>query len=180
MRFVIGLVILLLLVGCTSVPGGSGNPAESESQASAPVLSGYGERLDNGSVEPIDPSMTQETEQPAGTVVMSTEFPEYPVGTDKITLLFSTDVKSAFITYGEYWNCEVYTDGAWRQIPFQPNETIHDIAYILGEQWEYYNGVATMTHELSRLDYEFHPGRYRILKEFGGVMYAAEFSLIEE
>lgn len=165
MRFVVALLAVLMLAGC------SGNTLEK---------SEYGDRLENGCVEPVDPSVEKETEAPAGAVKMTTEFSEYPVGTNEITLLFDTDLKSGFITYGEYWYAEVYDKGEWRQIPFKPNETIHDIAYILGEQWEYYNGYASMTHELSRLDYEFHPGRYRILKEFGGVMYAAEFELVDE
>jgi len=174
MRFLLILLVLLMLTGCRSSLEISDNGEQSLE------VSDYGERLDNGSVEPVDPSMEKETEQPAGAVILSTAFPEYPVGTEEITLLFSTDVKSAFITYGEYWDAEVLKDGKWYRIPFKPDETIHDIAYMLGEQWEYYNGVASMTHELSRLDYEFHPGRYRILKEFGGVMYAAEFELVEE
>ncbi|MBR5445675.1 MAG: hypothetical protein IKV57_06110 [Clostridia bacterium] len=167
MRFVFVLLAMLMMTGCSS----------------SLEVSEYGERMDNGSVElvePLDPSMDKETEQPAGAVVMTTELPEYPVGTNEITLLFSTDVKSAFITYGEYWYAEVLENGKWYRIPFKPDETIHDIAYILGEQWEYYNGSASMTHELSRLDYDFHPGRYRILKEFGGVMYAAEFEMVED
>ena len=165
MRFVLVFLAVLMLTGC------GGETLEK---------SVYSNTQENGVAEPLDPSMEMETEVPAGSVVMTTEFPEYPVGTEEIKLCFSTDVRGAFISYSEYWNMEVYKSGKWYAIPFKPNETVHDLGYILGEQWEYYEGHATMIHELTRLDYDFHPGRYRILKEFGGTMYAAEFEMVED
>ncbi|MBQ8643017.1 MAG: hypothetical protein IJ480_12470 [Clostridia bacterium] len=166
---------ILILLCFTVFLTGCGGTALEKSQ--------YGERLENGSVEPVDPSVTGETEAPAGSVVMTTEFPEYPVGTEEITLIYTyVGEPGTSASYGPYyWEAEVYVSGKWRQIPFKPNETIPDAGGELGSTTNYPEcAEQAWTYELTRLDYEFHPGRYRILKEFGGVVYAAEFEMVEE
>ena len=173
MRFVLVLLAVLMLTGCGSLQKSDGTSLE---------VSDYGERLENGSVEPVDPSMAEETTAPAGAVIMTAEFPEYPAGTKEITLTYTYVGEPGFSAfYGPYyWEAEVYENGKWRKIPFKPNETIPDLGGELGSPEQYpESSEQSWTYELTRLDYEFHPGRYRILKEFGGVMYAAEFEIVE-
>ncbi len=174
MRFVLVLLAVLMLTGCGSLEKSNGTSLEA---------SDYGERLENGSVEPVDPSMAEETTAPAGSVIMTTEFPEYPAGTKEITLTYTyVGEPGTSASYGPYyWETEVYENGRWRKIPFKPGETIPDLGGELGSPEQYpESSEQSWTYELPRLDYEFHPGRYRILKEFGGVMYAAEFEIVEE
>ena len=44
---------------------------------------------------------------------------------------------------------------------------------------EYTPLTSSWTYDLSKYDYDFHSGQYRILKEFGGTVYAAEFSMVD-
>ena len=166
MRFLLVFLALMMLTGC----------------GSSLEVSEYGDQLDNGTVEPVDPSMEKETEAPAGAVVMTTEFSEYPVGTNEITLIYTyVGEPGDSVSYGPYyWDAEVFINGKWRKIPFKTGETIPDLGGELGSLEQYpESNEQSWTYELTCLDYEFHPGRYRILKEFGGVMYAAEFELVE-
>ena len=167
MRFVFILLAMLMLAGC-------GTDLEK---------SAYGDTQDNGVAEPVDPSMAEETEVPAGVVEMTTEFAEYPLGTKEITLFYTyMGEPGTMVGYGPYyWDMEVYLDGKWRQLPINGVQTTPDLGGVLGNvpEDEYTPAASSWTYDLSTYDYDFHPGRYRILKEFGGTMYAAEFEIVD-
>jgi len=167
MRFVLALFLVLLLTGC-------GTDLEN---------SVYGDAMENGVAEPVDPSLSEETDVPAGVVVMTTEFAEYPVDTKEITLFYTyTGEPGTSVNYGPYyWDLEVLLDGKWRQLPLNGLQTTPDLGGYLGNipEDEYTPAASSWTYALSKYDYDFHPGRYRILKEFGGTIYAAEFVMVD-
>lgn len=167
MRFVLALFLALLLTGC-------GTDLEK---------SVYGNTLENGVAEPVDPSMAEETEVPAGVVEMHTESAEYPVDTKEITLFYTyTGEPGTMVGYGPYyWDLEVYADGEWQQLPLNGLQTTPDLGGSIGNipEDEYTPLTSSWTYDLSKYDYDFHPGQYRILKEFGGTVYAAEFVMVD-
>ena len=169
MRFVLVFLAVLMLTGC------GGETLEK---------SVYSNTQENGVAEPLDPSMEMETEVPSGSVVMTTEFPEYPVGTKEITLFYTyTGAPDTMVGYGPYyWDLEVWQDGNWRQLPLNGLQTTPDLGGYLGNlpEDEYTPDHSSWTYDLSKYEYDFHPGKYRILKEFGGTMYVAEFEMVED
>lgn len=166
MRFVLVLLAALMLTGCG---------VELEESV-------YGDTQENGVAAPLDPSMEMETEVPAGAVVMTTEFAVYPMGTKEIKLFYTyMGEPGTMVGYGPYyWDMEVYLDGKWRQLPLNGLQTTPDLGGVLSNTPDGDSSESSWTYNLSKYDYDFHPGRYRILKEFGGTVYAAEFEMVED
>ncbi len=112
---------------------------------------------------------------------LQTELAVYPVGTTEIKLLADfpdlevDDNERQWFDY--HWTLEVWQDDKWREVPGPFMETIPD-----GQvSWD-----KEFTIDLTKYDYEFSPGQYRIVKELspdtdmynGAPVYlAAEFSI---
>ncbi len=166
-------VLLLILGSCIVMLSGCGPTL---------VESNYSE-AENGTVALLE----DEAVEPAveATFVpwpsLQTELTVYPVGTTEIKLLADfpdvevDDGERQWLSYD--WTLEVWQDDKWREVPGPFMETIPD-----GQvSWD-----KKFTIDLTKYDYEFAPGQYRIVKELspdtdmynGAPVYlAAEFSI---
>ncbi len=107
----------------------------------------------------------------SGTVVLSIEHEVY----DKSVESFNYYVENCgeeTITFGAPYTIEVYRDGAWRSLPAAEDVGWNDIAYQVapGETWG--NSFSFFPY-----DYEVSDGYYRLIKEVGGRLYYAEFTI---
>ena len=158
MRFVLVLLAMLMLTGCGSLE-----------------KSAYGDTSTDYTVHPAQPadwSAALETEQAAPIVFRSIPL-EYPVGIDEITFsmyYYGKDPEKA-PAYTDDWILEVRKENAWYIIPLKNGVQTSGKLQYLGTEEE------TFSIDLSRFDYRFGTGLYRLLKQFDNVTYAANFSI---
>ena len=158
MRFVLVLLAMLMLTGCGSLE-----------------KSAYGDTSTDYTVHPAQPadwSAALETEQAAPIVFRSIPL-EYPVGIDEITFsmyYYGEDMKNAPV-YTDDWILEVRKENVWYVIPLKNDAETSGNLQSLGTEEE------TFSIDLSRFDYRFGAGLYRLLKQFDSVTYAANFSI---
>lgn len=158
MRFVVVLLAVLMLTGCSNLEE-----------------SAYGDASTDYTVQPAQPadsSAVLETEQAAPIVFRSTPL-EYPVGIDEITFsmyYYGEDPENA-PAYTDDWILEVRKENSWYVIPLKNGAETSGKLQNLGTEEE------TFSIDLSRFDYRFGTGHYRLLKQFDSVTYAANFSI---
>lgn len=158
MRFVLILLSVLMLTGCGGLE-----------------KSAYGDASTDYTVQPAQPadsSAVLETEQAAPIVFRSIPL-EYPVGIDEVTFsmyYYGEDPENA-PAYTDDWILEVRKENSWYVIPLKNNaETFGKLQYLWTKE-------EIFSIDLSRFDYRFGTGHYRLLKQFDSVTYAANFSI---
>ncbi len=106
-------------------------------------------------------------------IVMTTQFPVYDKSIDEIHVTIING-SAEEIDYGVPWEMEVFQDGQWMAIPFVPETVWTEPLYLMMP-----GGTDQFIVRLDLLDYRFHEGEYRVLKEISGQMYAAAFAIGE-
>ncbi len=106
-----------------------------------------------------------------GAVTLKTQFDKYSPDIEKISF-FIINNTSDELSYGSPYSLETEVDGEWCKIPYKPNTAWNDLGYLLMAN-------AKNTDALSFGIFDFKPtvGKYRIVKEFNGKSYTAEFEL---
>ena len=119
-----------------------------------------------------DPSPYSEDQfDQTGTIVLSIEHTQY----DKSVTSFNYFVENNGedpITFGAPYEIERYRNGVWESLPPAEDAAWNDIAYVVapGEKWG--NAFSFFPY-----DYTVTDGRYRLIKEIGGKLYRAEFTI---
>ena len=106
-----------------------------------------------------------------GTVVIATDKQSYQRNTASITYTVSNE-SGAEVYYGMSYCIEMQRGGKWYQLPFKEDTAWIAIAHRLdsGESQSYDVELSLFKQRLSR-------GNYRLVKQIGEKMYAAEFSV---
>ncbi|WP_330408648.1 immunoglobulin-like domain-containing protein [Romboutsia weinsteinii] len=95
----------------------------------------------------------------------------YLLGDKKITINIKNNT-SEELYYGEAYEIEYLKNNIWYEVPFTDDASFTDIGIILGPN-------KTNTHEISldNININLKKGKYRIIKQVGDAMLAAEFKL---
>ena len=97
----------------------------------------------------------------------------YPPDAGTITLIIENKTGSE-IAYGLEWSAEVKRGETWYKLPF-----VEPSRYPTSPGQSRTVKQATLTVDLSTLDFKITPGNYRIIKNVSGVTLAAEFKVEE-
>ncbi|MBQ3125841.1 MAG: hypothetical protein IJC15_02115 [Clostridia bacterium] len=118
------------------------------------------------------PSVHGDIEQrEVDTVILETQYPIYAPDAEQISVTIRNYTDSP-IEYGAEWSLEMKRGGGWVTLPFKENVGWIGLAYGLGV-----GASSSFRVNTSILARPLTEGRYRIIKEIGGVAYAGEFSV---
>ena len=107
----------------------------------------------------------------SGDVVLRVEYPVYDKSVSSYRYFVENHTGES-LTFGPRYEIEVWRDGGWQSLPPAEDAAWSDQSYTAapGETWE---------NAFSFFPYDYTPadGRYRLVKEIGGVLCRAEFTI---
>ncbi len=104
-------------------------------------------------------------------VTMETQFPIYARDAEVIQVLLSNHTGEV-LEFGSAWSLEVLKGDAWMKLPFRRDLAWHDLLYSVadGGSFSFKVHTASLADKLTK-------GRYRVVKEIGSGVCAAEFEI---